>query len=158
MVLNKKKYRLGDILLQQGYISESQLHSALLAQQKTKQRLGDYLIEAGLVSEKDIAQALHIQLGIDYIELRGIEIPDDILSRVSGSVLRKNNVLPIGYVDEAHTTLILAMSDPLDMTAMDDIAIITNCSIEPRVSTAREINAVLDRYFGTDEALSAAEK
>lgn len=158
MVLKKKKFRLGDILLQQGYISNSQLSSALEAQQKTKQRLGDYLIEAGIVSDKDIAQALHIQLGIEYVELRGVVIPDDVISLVSGSVLRKHNVLPIGFDDEARTTLILAMSDPLDMVALDDISIITNCFIEPRVSTAREINAVLDRYFGTDEALSAAEK
>lgn len=158
MALKKKKYRLGDILLQQGYISEEQLRSALEAQQKTKQRLGDYLIESGIVSDKDIAQALHLQLGIDYVELRGIEIPEDVISLVSGSVLRKHNVLPIGYYDEAHTTLLLAMSNPLDMVALDDIAIITNCLIEPRISTSREINAVLDRYFGTDETLSAVEK
>ena len=158
MVPNNKKYRLGDILLQQGYISEAQLKSALEAQKKSKQRLGDYLIDSGIVSDKDIMQALHIQMGIEIIELRGIDIPDEVISLVSGSVLRKHNVLPIAFDGAARNTLILVMSDPLDMVAQDDISIITNCFIEPRISTSREINAVLDRYFGSDETMSAAEK
>ncbi|MEA4895317.1 MAG: ATPase, T2SS/T4P/T4SS family [Oscillospiraceae bacterium] len=158
MVPKNKKYRLGDILLQQGYISDAQLKSALEAQKKTKQRLGDYLIDSGIVSDKDIAQALHIQLGIEIIELRGIDIPEDVVNLVSGSVLRKHNVLPVAYENASHNTLILVMSDPLDIVAQDDISIITNCFIEPRISTSREINAVLDRYFGSDETLSAAEK
>jgi len=158
MVPKNKKFRLGDILLQQGYISESQLKSALEAQKKTNQRLGDYLIDVGLVSDKDIARALHIQLGIDIVELRGINIPDDVISLVSPNVLRKHSVLPLAFDGCSRSILILVMSDPLDIVAQDDISIITNCAIEPRISTAREINAVLDRYFGSDETLCAAEK
>jgi type IV pilus assembly protein PilB len=158
MIPIKKNFKLGEILLEQRYITKEQLLSALEAQKKTNQRLGDYLIESGQVSDKDISRALQLQLGIECIELRGIEISEDLISQISGSVLRKHNVLPIGYDDESHNTLILAMSDPLDMVAQDDIAIITNCLIEPRIATFREINAVLDRYFGTDEAMSAAEK
>ena len=158
MAFKNKKYRLGDILLQQGYISDSQLKSALEAQKKSKQRLGDYLIDSGIVSDTEIAHVLNIQLGIDIIDLRGIRLPDDILSLVGVNVLRKHNVLPVAYESESRNTLILAMSDPLDIVAQDDISIITNCFIEPRISTAREINAVLDRYFGTDETISAADK
>ena len=158
MVPKNKKIKLGDILLQQGYISDKQLKSALEAQKKTKQRLGDYLIDSGIVSDRDIAQALNIQLGVEIVELRGIDIPENILSMVSAAVLRKHNVLPIAFETGSRNTLILVMSDPLDMVAQDDISIITNCFVEPRISTAREINAVLDRYFGTGETLSAAEK
>lgn len=157
MGLASKKLRLGDILIQQGYINEEQLKDALQNQKKSKQRLGDYLVSSGLVSELEIAQALHIQLGIEIVDLRGMRIPQEVISLVSGSVLRKHNVLPIGF-DENTTDLILVMSDPLDMVAIDDISIITNCTIEPRISTSGEINAVLDRYFGTDEAMSAAEQ
>lgn len=153
-----KKYKLGDILVQQNYISDAQLRSALEAQKKTKQRLGDYLIDSGIVSDKEVAQALHIQLGIEVVELRGIKIPDDVISLVSGSVLRKHGVLPIAVERSVRNTLILVMADPLDMVAQDNISIITNCFIEPRISTTREINAVLDRYFGSDETLSAADK
>jgi len=156
--MKKEKYRIGDILVMQGFLSRQQLESALTAQHKTKQRLGDYLVDAGIVSDKDIQQALHVQLGVETIDLHGVNLPDDILSLVPVNVLRKHSVLPIDYLDPAHTTLILAMADPLDMVSMDDISIITGCLVEPRVSTAREINAVLDRYFGSGEAMSAAAK
>ena len=158
MVPKNKKFRLGDILLEQGYLSDDQLRSALEAQKRTKQRLGDYLIDSGIVSDKDIAHALRIQLGIGVVELRGIEISDNVISLVPGYILRKHNVLPIGFEDGGRNTLILVMSDPLDMVAQDDISIITNCFIEPRIATAREINAVLDKYFGSDETMTAADK
>ena len=158
MVPKNQKFKLGDILVQQGYISDKQLKSALEAQKKTKQRLGDYLIDSGIVSDMDIARALHIQLGIEIVELRGIDVPDDVISLVSANVLRKHNVLPLSFVGASSNTLILVMSDPLDMVAQDDISIITNCFVEPRISTSREINAVLDKYFGTDETMSAADK
>ena len=156
--MKKEKYRIGDILVMQGFLSRQQLESALTAQHKTKQRLGDYLVDAGIVSDKDIQQALHVQLGVETIDLHGVNLPDDILNLVPVNVLRKHSVLPVDDLDPAHTTLILAMADPLDMVSMDDISIITGCLVEPRVSTAREINAVLDRYFGSGEAMSAAAK
>lgn len=157
-IMKKEKLRIGDILVAQGFLSPGQLKSALAAQQKKKQRLGDYLVDSGIVSDKDIQQALHLQLGIDVVELRGISLTDSILKLVPVSVLRKHSVLPVDYLDAAHSTLLLAMADPLDMVAMDDISIITGCMVEPRISTAREINAVLDRYFGSGETMSAAEK
>ncbi len=158
MKLFKNKYRLGDILVQQGIITEEQLAEALADQQKSRRRLGDVLVDKGLTTDDDIALALHLQLGLDMIDLRGIKIPQDVLSLVPGSVLRKHSVLPIGFDEHNSNVLLLAMADPLDMVAQDDISIITNCLIEPLVSTHSAINSVLDRYFGTDEAMSAAEQ
>lgn len=157
MGLSNRKLRLGDILIEQGYITQEQLDDALKKQKKSKKRLGDYLVSEGILSDSDIAKALHIQLGIEIVELRGMKIDPDVISLVNGSVLRKHNVLPIGF-NKNTNELLLAMSDPLDMVAQDDISIITNCTIEPRISTSGAINAVLDKYFGTDEAMSAAEQ
>ena len=157
MSMTNKKLRLGDILINQGYITQSQLEDALQKQKKSKLRLGDYLVSEGIVADSDIANALHIQLGIEIVDLRGKKIPPEIIGMVSGSVLRRHNVLPLG-IEESTNELLLAMSDPLDMVARDDIAIITNCTVEPRISTTAEINGVLDKYFGTDEAMSAAEQ
>lgn len=154
----KKKSRLGDILLQQGIITSQQLETAIAEQQKSRARLGDILVELGYTTDEDIAMALHLQLGIEMIDLRGIKIPQEIISLVPGSVLRKHSVLPIGFDEHNSNVLLLAMADPLDMSAQDDISIITNCIIEPLVSTHSAINSVLDKYFGTDEAMSAAEK
>lgn len=158
MKLEKKKLRLGDILVQQGIITEDQLTAALTEQQKSHKRLGDYLVENGITTDEDIATALHLQLGLDQVDLRGIKIPQEVISLVPGSVLRKHSVLPIGFDETNTNVLLLAMADPLDMVAQDDIAIITGCLIEPLVSTQSAINQVLDKYFGTDEAMSAAEQ
>lgn len=154
----KQKLRLGTLLVQKGIISDEQLSSALALQKKYHRHLGDCLVEMGYATEEDIVNVLETQLRIPRIDLRGIRIDPEIIGLVSGSVLRKHSVLPIAYDEKQSNTLILAMSDPLDMVAQDDISIITNCVIEPQIATLGEINAVLDRYFGTDEAMSAAEK
>jgi type IV pilus assembly protein PilB len=156
--LPKRKMRLGDILKAQGIVNDSQLTAAIAIQQKTKQRLGDILIESGVTTESQITNALHQQLGIEMIELRGIKIPPDVIGLVSGSILRKHKVLPVGFDEKDSNALVLAMADPLDMVAMDDIAIITNRRIEVRVATVGAINSVLDRYFGNEEAMTAAEQ
>lgn len=158
MNLPKRKMRLGDILKAQGIVTDKQLEATLAIQQKTKQKLGDILIETGITTESQITNALHSQLGIDMIELRGIRIPPEVIGLVSGSILRKHKVLPVGFDEKDSNALILAMADPLDMVAQDDIAIITNRRIEPRVATVGAINSVLDRYFGNEEAMTAAEQ
>ncbi len=156
--LPKGKMRLGDILKAQGIVTDKQLEATLAIQQKTKQKLGDILIETGITTESQITNALHSQLGVDMIELRGIKIPPEVIGLVSGSILRKHKVLPVGFDEKDSNALILAMADPLDMVAQDDIAIITNRRIEPRVATVGAINSVLDRYFGNEEAMTAAEQ
>ncbi len=153
-----KKYRLGDLLIHKGVISQNQLKQALDLQKKMHKWLGDCLIELGMVTDDDIASVLELQLNIPRINLRGIRIHPDIMKLVSGTILRKHNVLPIEYSKDNPNVLILAMSNPLDMTAQDDIAIITNKIVEPRIATVGEINAVLDKHFGTGEAMSAAEQ
>jgi len=154
----RQKLRLGTLMVQRGIITDEQLETALALQKKQHKHLGDCLVEMGLASEEDIVNVLEAQLKIPRIDLRGIRIDAEIIGLVSGSVLRKHSVLPIAYDEKQSNTLILAMADPLDMVAQDDISIITNCVIEPQITTLGEINAVLDRYFGTDEAMSAAEK
>lgn len=160
MAPQKSKLRFGDILIRQGIVTEAQLTAALSAQQKigNKRRLGDILVEQGAATEAEIVTALHLQLGIDMVDLRGIKIPPEVLSLVNGSILRRHTVLPIAFDEHDSNILILAMADPLDMMAQDDIAIITNLRVEPRVATASGINVVLDRYFGTAEVMSAAEQ
>ncbi len=153
-----RKYRLGDLLMMQGVINETQLKAGLTMQNKAHRQLGECLIELGFVSDHDIAEALSVQLNIPRIDLRGIRIDPAIIKMVNGAVLRKHNVVPVGYSDTHNGVLILAMSNPLNMIAQDDIAIVSNCVIEPRVATIGEISAVIDKYYGTGEAMSAAQK
>ena len=158
LMVTKRKLRLGDILVVQGLITEAQLQHCLDEQKKMKMRLGQCLVSTGVITDNEIARALHVQLGIELVELRGMRIPTEIVNLVSGAILRKHSVIPIGYDPEDSTALILAMADPLDINAQDDISIITNLRVEPRIATEGEIQASLDRYFGSDEAMSAAEQ
>ncbi len=153
-----KKYRLGDLLVHQGMISEKQLTDALTMQRKLHRHLGDCLISLGFAKDEDIATALEMQLGIQKIKLRGVKIDPELIGKINGSVLRRHNVLPLGYTDDTKTSIYLAMANPLDIIAQDDISLLTNCMIEPKIATMFEINAVLDKYFGTGEAMSAAEQ
>ncbi len=152
---NKRRMRLGDMLLAQEVITEAQLQEALVEQKKKDVPLGVCLVDMGIVNEEDILHVLEAQLGIERVDLQSIRIDKDVIGLVSGSVLRKHTVLPIHYDG---SVVVLVMSNPLDLVAQDDISIITNSSIEPRLASASSINAVLDRYFGTDEALSAAQQ
>ncbi len=156
--MEKKAYRLGDLLIEQGVITENQLMQALEMQKKEHKHLGDCLIELGALTDDDIASALELQLGIPRIELRGIKIEPDLINMFNGTMLRKYDILPVAYTDETKTAIILAMANPLDVSAQDDVSIISNCMVERRIATLGEINAVLDKYFGTGEAMSAAEK
>ena len=154
----RAKEQLGTLLVEQRIITEDQLNEALELQKKNRKRLGNCLVQLGFASEDDIVNVLGVQLNIPRIDLRGIQIAPEIIRLVSGSVLRRHGVLPVAFDERRSNTLILAMINPLDMEAQDDISIITNYMIEPRIATMAEINSVLDKYFGTDEAMSAAEK
>ncbi len=153
-----KKFRLGDLLVYQGVINEKQLEDALSMQKKLHRQLGDCLISLGFVQDEDIANALQEQLGIPRVGLRGFRVDPELISMFNGSVLRKHNVLPLNFTDDTKRTIDLAMADPLNIHAMDDITMVSGCMVEPKISTMSEINAVLDKYFGTGEAMSAAEQ
>ena len=156
--MQKQKLRFGDLLVSQGLLSASQLEVALAEQKKSRIKLGQYLVSNGFITDTEIANALHVQLNIELVDLRGMRIPPEVLNLVSGSILRKHSVVPIGYDPNDSNVLLLAMSDPLDINAQDDISIISNLRVEPRIATESEIHTLLDRHFGSGEAMSAAEQ
>lgn len=155
-----RKKRLGDLLVDAGVISQEQLMQALNLQQTEKKgtRLGVVLIDMGLTNEKQIMEALQRQLGIEGIDLSVVRIPEDVTKLLEESVLRKYNMIPFGFSDKNPNLLNVAMSDPLDIRAMDDISIITGLQIESYVATPSDIAAAIDRYYGNAEALRVAEQ
>ena len=156
--MQKRKLRLGDILVSQELLTAEQLEQALVEQKKSRLKLGQYLVTNGIITDSEIANALHVQLNIERVDLRGIRISPEVIGLVSGSILRKHRVVPISFDPVDSNVLLLAMADPLDITAQDDISIITNLRVEPRIATESEIHGLLDRHFGSDEAMTAAEQ
>ncbi len=153
---NKK--RLGDILISAGIISEAQLMQALARQKEKGQKLGETLIDLGFTNEMEIANALHSQLNCDLVILSERRIEADIIKLVGEEILRKHLAMPFEYKKGYANILRVAMANPLDLIAIDDIAIVTNLQIEPAVSTPQDIAAAIDKYYGNIEALKVAER
>lgn len=158
MIFNKDGKNVGEILLNSGKITEAKLNEAIERTKESENKsLGECLVELG-VSDVDVAMAQGELLHVPYVSLRAVNLEPQIVNLVNGQMLRKHNVVPLDFVDGNLNSIVLAMANPLDMVALDDIALLTDCTIEPRIATIAEINALLDKYFGSGEALSAAEK
>ncbi|NLP15574.1 MAG: Flp pilus assembly complex ATPase component TadA [Clostridiales bacterium] len=153
-----KKKRLGDILIDAKIINQEQLDTALAVQNEKGQKLGETLIDLGYTTETEIATALHRQLNIDYIKLSDRLIDDDIIKLVGEEILRKHLVMPFEFKKGYPNILRVAMANPLDFVAIDDIAIITNLQVEPAVSTSQDVAAAIDKYYGNVEALKVAQR
>ncbi|MCQ2526104.1 MAG: Flp pilus assembly complex ATPase component TadA [Lachnospiraceae bacterium] len=148
--------RIGDILVNEGVLTDEQLQEALVKQKESGKKLGEYLVESGTVGEDAIVFALSHQLGYPTIDLGSLEIDKSVLDMFKGDQLKRIKVFPFG-IDEAAGNIQIAMSDPLDINAQDDIAIITNYNVQVFVSTEREILMAVDRYFGQNDVSSALD-
>lgn len=155
---SKKKLRLGDILIDQKVISEEQLKKALELQKSSGRKLGETMVDAGITTEEAIAHALSDQLHLEYVKLVGIQISDEIINLVSSSVVKKHTAIPLMYDKNNANVLKVAMSDPMDMGAIDDFTIVTNMQIEPVVATTHQILLYIDRYYSTADVKNAADE
>jgi len=154
-----KKKRIGDLLVAAGVISEDQLMEALEYQKGTQKRLGNTLIELQFTTEQEIAKALTTQLGLDFVILKSLRIPQEVLSRVRDSaILKKYTCMPFAISEFDKMVLRVAMADPLDIYAVDDLSAVTGMQIEPAVAISEDIKATIDRYYGSQEAFAAAEQ
>lgn len=156
----KRKMRLGDALLKAKIITEEQLMAALEIQKNNdpKPRLGDVLVEMGAVTDETIAKAITQQLGMEFVDLRGFIFGEDIIKLVSNELLRKHTVMPLEYNKYSLNTLRLAMADPMDMLAMDDISLVTGLQIEPVVAVKSDILHAIDKIYGNSEAMDVAQQ
>lgn len=156
--IGRKKVRLGDALVKDGIITESQLQKALDLQKASGQKLGETLVDSGMVTEEAIAKVLAAQLGYENVDLQNIAIAKEVQDLVTPAILKKNRVLPVEFAPDNMNVLRVAMADPLDLDAMDDIAIITGCQVEPLVATPRSVMLAIDRFYGSDDVASALEE
>jgi type IV pilus assembly protein PilB len=150
--------RLGDILVEQDVISQEQLMEALPAAKNAGKRLGEWLVESGMTTEVKIAKALQYQLGYKYVDLASVQIDEDVVKLVKGDILRKHLMMPYEYDPRNPNVIRVAMVDPMDIMAIDDIEIITNLQVEPVVATTTAVMAALDKYYGNEEANAMAEQ
>ncbi len=155
MAVLKKGAFLGEILLQKGVITRHQLEEALRVAKRTNSRIGNVLVKLGYATEKDIAEALAVQYNIPSI-LLSTTIPEpEALKLVPESIARRFKVLPLALEGK---NLKVAMLDPLNVFAIDELKKITGCNIQPMVSTDTEIMAAIDRYYSMEGTLEEMVK
>ena len=155
-LLGRRKMRIGDILMAEGVITQEQLDKALESQKIKKRRLGEILVSDGYITDDIMADALCHQMGYDRANLQDSRIPDDLISMFDVELLKKYTAIPYCYDDRNVNIIRVAMADPMDMLAIDDLSMVTNRMIDPMVATPGEIMVAIDKYYGNAEALKAA--
>lgn len=155
-----KKVRIGDVLVRRGLITEEQLLEALeLQKQRPRGTLiGDTLVEMGYVQEEEMAKALCVHLQVEYIDLRKADIDEQAVRLVTEAMARRYTILPVGFSELDMNVLKVAMADPQDFVALDDISMLTNLQVEPMIATSSQINSQIDRFFGKQVANDIAEQ
>ena len=136
--------QLGELLVERGVINHEQISVALEYQKKHGSLLGEIFVELKFATEKDIAQALTCQYGFPYLPLTNYEIDPEVINSVPENVCRQFCLLPI---DKIGKSLTLAMSNPLNVQAAEDVELITGCTVQAFVSTSTEIKQSIDKYY-----------
>ena len=142
--------KIGELLIKANLISEQQLAKALEAQRTGGGRLGEHLVALEFVTNEDILDCLSQQFGVPSINLKHFDIDDSIIRLIPADVARKYQFIP---VSKTGATLTVAMTDPSNVFAMDDITFITGYRVEPVVASEEALRDAIDQYYGTTHAL-----
>lgn len=139
--------KLGELLVEQKIIKEPELQKALQMQKEKGGLLGSILVLLGFATEEQIAQALTTQYGFPYLPLKNYEIDQEIVKLIPRNVAEQYALIAI---DKVGNSLTVAMSNPLNLHAIEDIELITNCKVQTFVSTQSDIKAIIIRYYATN--------
>jgi type IV pilus assembly protein PilB len=136
--------RLGELLVRENLISLQQLHKAQDEQRKTGGRIGALLVKHGAIAEHDLTSFLSKQYGVPAISLKDFDVDEEVLKLVPKAAAEKHQVVP---VNRAGSSLIVAMTDPSNIFAIDDIKFLTGYNVEVVVASEQAIREAIDRYY-----------
>ncbi len=142
--------KLGEMLIKSGLLTPQKLQEALEYQKTNGGKLGLNLVKLGFVKEEDITRVLSQQYGVPAINLSKVEIDDAVVKLIPSEVAQKYLIMP---VSRTGATLTIAMVDPTNVFAMDDIKFMTGYNVEPVVASEVAIKEAIDRYYGSIHAL-----
>lgn len=144
-VRNKRK--LGDVLKEEGLITEEEIVDVLV-HKKDKQKLGDALVEQGYITEKQLLEVLEIHLKISSVSLYRFPIDEQLIDLIPKEVARENILLPI---QQQENILTVAMNDPLDYYAIDDLELATGFEVKPVIATKDDILQAINKFYDMEE-------
>src|SRR5487761_185136 len=147
--------RLGEILVRDSLISSDQLKQALAYQKKEGGRLGTCLVKMGLVSDEDITAVLSRQYGVPSINLKFYEVDASVIKLIPQETAVRYQIVPLSRVG---STLTIAMTDPTNVFAMDDIKFMTGFNVEPVVASESAISEAISKFYGDVESVEELDK
>jgi type IV pilus assembly protein PilB len=150
--VKRKSKQLGQILIELGFITPDQLESALEEHRKTPKSLGRVLIDLGMIKEADLVRALAEQVGLEFVDLNEFPIDATATVLLPEALSRRYRAIPIG---ERDGRLLVAMSDPANVYALDDIRTITGREVQPVVATANDVEQAIQKFAGMDSQVEA---
>lgn len=148
-----KRKRLGDLLVEVGLLTMEQLEKALGVQKKTGDRIGNILINLGYVTETSMIEVLEFQLGVPHINLSNLTINQEVAASITLALAERYQIIPI---EKKGKKIKLAMADPTNFYAIDDVRRVTGCEIEPLIAAEREIMQAIHQSYGVKDIVEKA--
>src|SRR5258707_2666113 len=142
--------KLGELLTRSGKINQTQLNEALAMQKEQGGRLGTNLVKLGYMTEKELVDSLAQHFRVPAVDLGGMEIDEAVIKIIPADIARKYTILP---VSKSGATVTVAMIDPTNLLAMDDVKFMTGYKVEPVVASEPAIRVSIDRYYGSTHAI-----
>jgi len=136
--------QLGELLLERGIINVDQLNGALKVQKEQGGLIGRVLVNLGFANEEEIAQAITVQYGFPYLPLSSYEVNVEAMKLIPQNVAEQYNLIAI---DRMADMLTIAMSNPLNIQAVEDIEMISHCTVQVFVSTMSDIANAISKYY-----------
>jgi type IV pilus assembly protein PilB len=152
VTVKRKPKQLGQILLEQGLLTQEQLDIALQEHRNTPKSLGRVLIDLGYIRERDLVRALAEQVGLEFVDLSDHRIDPVVAALLPEALARRYRAIPIG---ERDGKLLVAMSDPANVYALDDIRTMTGYDVQPVVATANDVEQTIAKFSGMGEQVEA---
>ncbi|WP_379969052.1 GspE/PulE family protein [Ectobacillus sp. sgz5001026] len=146
--MKRLRVRLGDLLVQEGLISEEQLQTAL-KEKGPQQKIGDALLQRGYITEQQLMEVLEVQLGIPHVSLFRYPFDDSLFHIVPKEVAKRNLVVPLKKQGDK---LFVAMADPMDYVVMNDLRLSTGFQIEPLIAAKEDVLRTITRYYDMQES------
>lgn len=150
-----KYNRLGDILIESGAITEEQLKEALKLQSGSGERLGTVLQKHGFITEKQLIETLMNQIGVEYVDLNAMSIPSEMAQILPKNVAKKHMVVP---VKATRTDVHLAMADPLNFVAVEEVRAITRRRVIPLIASTAAVERAVQNLYSNQGAMRAIEE
>lgn len=141
--MNKPHKKLGDLLIEAELITNEQLETAL-REKKVNQKIGETLLQLGFISEQRLSEVLEFQLGIPYVSLFKYPIDTKLLNIVPKETAERNKLIPL---KKENNKLFVAMADPMDFYAIDDLRLSTGFQIEVVIATKEDIQKSINKYY-----------